>query len=202
MYGVFLPILIPIAGFGIFNLYAVERISLAYYARQPPLYDEKLNKRVLDLLRFAPIFMFAFGYWALGNRQMFFGEAPQIEYAADNIDPDHHLFYFLRDDRGAYYYVNYQDFMGGAACLFFCITVLHKLFDKCLRKCKIIRKLSLSEHVANQLAESLFEEHDVDKNGAISKAEAKKFFQEEFVTKGNKFLIFSQEKFDEYFEKE
>ena len=94
MYGIFLPILIPITCFGIFNLYVVERYSLAYYARQPPHYDEKLNKRVLELLRFAPIFMLSFGYWALGNRQMFFGEVPPIEFASDNIDPGHHLFDF------------------------------------------------------------------------------------------------------------
>ena len=43
MYGMFIPILFPITLFGIFNMYVVERLCLAYYFRQPPLYDAKLN---------------------------------------------------------------------------------------------------------------------------------------------------------------
>ena len=49
-YGLFIPIMFPIAGIGIFNMYVVERMTLAYYYRQPPMFDEKLNARAIDLL--------------------------------------------------------------------------------------------------------------------------------------------------------
>jgi hypothetical protein len=42
-YGMFLPILFPIALIGIINMYIVERITLAWFYRQPPSFDGKLN---------------------------------------------------------------------------------------------------------------------------------------------------------------
>lgn len=77
-YGLFMPIMFPIALIGIFNMYCVERMSLAYYYRQPPMFDEKLNQRAIDLLQGAPILMFMVSYWALGNRQIFFNTPPII----------------------------------------------------------------------------------------------------------------------------
>ena len=68
MYGMFVPILIPVAMFGIFNMYVVERLALAYWYQKPPMYDEKLNNEVLKVLRYAPLLMFLLGYWAVGNR--------------------------------------------------------------------------------------------------------------------------------------
>jgi len=43
MYALFMPIIVPIALLGIFNMYCVERLALAYYYRKPPMFDEKLN---------------------------------------------------------------------------------------------------------------------------------------------------------------
>jgi len=68
MYGMFVPLLFPIALFGIFNMYVVERLCLAYYYRKPPMYDHELNTQVLGFLRYAPLLMFLLGYWAVGNR--------------------------------------------------------------------------------------------------------------------------------------
>jgi len=42
MYGLFIPVLFPIAAFGIFNMYMVEKFALLYYYRKPPMYDDKL----------------------------------------------------------------------------------------------------------------------------------------------------------------
>ena len=39
MYGMNLPLLFPIALFGIFNMLVVEKLCLAYYYKQPPMYD-------------------------------------------------------------------------------------------------------------------------------------------------------------------
>lgn len=66
-YGLFIPVLFPIAAFGIFNMYMVEKFALLYYYRKPPMYDDKLQKDAIKLMRNAPVGMFLLGYWALGN---------------------------------------------------------------------------------------------------------------------------------------
>jgi hypothetical protein len=40
LYGMFIPILFPIALLGLINLYVVERLCMAYYYRKPPMYDQ------------------------------------------------------------------------------------------------------------------------------------------------------------------
>ena len=47
-YGLALPILFPIAFLSMLNIYIVERIQLAYFFKQPPLYDDRLSKRALS----------------------------------------------------------------------------------------------------------------------------------------------------------
>lgn len=91
MYGMALPVLIPIAMVGIFNLYLVERLCLAYYYRQPPMFDQKLNDAVLGILRFAPILMFVFGYWQIGNRQIFYNDPSELSSISSKSDPHHQL---------------------------------------------------------------------------------------------------------------
>ena len=70
MYGVGIPILYPIAFCYFFVLYIVEKGMLYYYYREPPQYDEILNEEALRILKKAPLFMLAFGYWMLSNRQL------------------------------------------------------------------------------------------------------------------------------------
>ena len=67
MYGLALPLLFPIALISFFVVYMVERLTLTYYFRKPPMYDEKMNAAAISLLKWAPVFMMAFGYWAMGN---------------------------------------------------------------------------------------------------------------------------------------
>ena len=74
-HGAALPILFPVTWFGILNNYFTERILLAYYYRTPPMFDNKLDRAALRLLRFAPIFGLLMSYWYLGNRQIFFNES-------------------------------------------------------------------------------------------------------------------------------
>jgi len=96
MYGMALPILFPIAAFGIFNMYVNERLLLAYYYKQPPVYDDKLHKAALNIICGAPIFMFAFGFWVLGNRQIFFNHIEIKHHDNEIEDPGHGLFDFLK----------------------------------------------------------------------------------------------------------
>lgn len=71
MYGVALPVLFPMAAFTFWNYYVVERYLITYWYQRPPIYDDKINKTALELMGVAPIFMLFFGYWSMGNMQIF-----------------------------------------------------------------------------------------------------------------------------------
>jgi hypothetical protein len=68
MYGMGLPVLFPIAAFSFLTLYVMEKLLLHYVYREPPMYDEKLNKNALSILTYAPVLFLAFGYWMLSNK--------------------------------------------------------------------------------------------------------------------------------------
>ena len=68
MYGMILPILFPIALFGLFNAYVTQRICFAYYYKRPPMYDGAIHKQAIAILKWAPVPMFLFGYWAFGQQ--------------------------------------------------------------------------------------------------------------------------------------
>lgn len=71
MYGVCMPIMFPIGALTYMNYYIADRFLVAYYFRRPPVYDEKLQRMSLTMMKYAPILMFFFGYWCLGNMQIF-----------------------------------------------------------------------------------------------------------------------------------
>ena len=66
-HGLALPLLFPITYLGILNVYICEKIMFAYFYRQPPLFDNCLNNRALEILQYAPVMMLLAGYWQLGN---------------------------------------------------------------------------------------------------------------------------------------
>jgi hypothetical protein len=72
MYGLILPVLFPLALFGLINLLIVEKISFAYFYQKPPIYDNVMINGAITTLGKAPLLMLIFGYWQLGNRQIFF----------------------------------------------------------------------------------------------------------------------------------
>ena len=67
-YGLFVPFLFITSTIGVINMYIVERMCMYYFYQSPPSYDDKLSRKALTLLNKAPLVMFAFGYWAIGNR--------------------------------------------------------------------------------------------------------------------------------------
>ena len=90
LHGVAFPILFPISLVGILNNFMLERILLAYYYKQPPLFDNRLNDRALGALFYAPFLLLANAYWVLGNRQMFFNEHHPKHHTYGEIqDPNH-----------------------------------------------------------------------------------------------------------------
>mmetsp|Transcript_21710 Transcript_21710/g.16011 ORF Transcript_21710/g.16011 Transcript_21710/m.16011 type:complete len:569 (+) Transcript_21710:1-1707(+) len=70
MYGLGIPAMWPIAVVQYFVLYIVEKLMIYYSYRQPPMYDNKLNDRVLGILSYAPLFLLTFGYWMVSNKQL------------------------------------------------------------------------------------------------------------------------------------
>jgi hypothetical protein len=66
-YGMQIPLLFPIALFGIFNMYMNERLLLAYYYKKPPMYDLALHLEALTRIRFAPILCFLLAFWNMNN---------------------------------------------------------------------------------------------------------------------------------------
>ena len=91
-YGMALPILFPITMLTLINMYITEKILYAYFYRKPPMYGNKMSDGAIYILTKAPLFLLTFGYWQLGNRQIFFNESMPINLASDDYDPHHELF--------------------------------------------------------------------------------------------------------------
>lgn len=125
MYGMFIPILIPVALFGIFNMYFVERLCLAYYFKQPPAYDAALNEKALSVLSVAPLMGFFFGYWALGNAQIFQNVIPSRGHAQEFADPKHDFMDLGTPGAAPMIFVMIVLVLGGKVVLF-CYSVIHK----------------------------------------------------------------------------
>lgn len=80
MYGLALPLMFPIGALTFINIYVVEKLCVAYWYQKPPMYGPGLNASALELMRWAPVVYFAFGYWIMGNKQIFNNTAPPILY--------------------------------------------------------------------------------------------------------------------------
>jgi hypothetical protein len=70
MFGFGIPILFPVAAVAFFILYVVEKTSLYYSYKLPPMYDERLSQSVLNYLFAAPLFYLIFGYWMASSQQL------------------------------------------------------------------------------------------------------------------------------------
>jgi len=92
LYGLFVPAMFIIAFVAMFNFYIVETLALAKWYRKPPMLDGILDLRANHLMRYAPIFFFLLGYWAMGNTQMFMNEPPILHFINQSPDPRHELF--------------------------------------------------------------------------------------------------------------
>ncbi len=89
MYGFALPILYPIAALTFINIYVVEKLCVAWWYQRPPVYDGKLNTAALGLMRWAPLPFFLFGYWVMGNKQIFNNTVVPLKYKGEAVPADH-----------------------------------------------------------------------------------------------------------------
>lgn len=78
-----------IAAVTFFNMYITEKILIVYYHQKPPMYDDKLNNTSIKILNWAPVFMMFFGYWCLGNRQVFNTKVIPAIYSRDPVITSH-----------------------------------------------------------------------------------------------------------------
>jgi hypothetical protein len=81
IYGLGLPLLFPIAACGLLGLYLIEKTMIYYSYRQPPTYDDKLNKAVLAKMTYAPLLLLSFGYWMLSNKQLCNNDILEFTYS-------------------------------------------------------------------------------------------------------------------------
>lgn len=100
-HGLAIPVLFPICLLGIFNMYMVEKLLFARFYKQPPLFDNKLNERALDIVKMSPLVFLSTSYWLLGNRQMYFNEVSDVSFGNEIMDPDHSLFDFSKGVNGS-----------------------------------------------------------------------------------------------------
>lgn len=91
MYGIALPEMFPIAAFTFFNYYVVDRFLIAYYYQRPPIYDDKLNKVALETMKYAPLLMMFFGWWCMGNMQVFSSTVEPLVNSSVPINTKHDM---------------------------------------------------------------------------------------------------------------
>jgi hypothetical protein len=92
MYGMALPELFPIAAFTFFNYYIFDRLLIVYYYRMPPIYDDKLNQATLDTMKYAPLLLLFFGYWCMGNMQIFNDQLVPLVNTSIPLTTDHFVY--------------------------------------------------------------------------------------------------------------
>jgi len=136
MYGVAVPLLFPLAFLFFLVSFIVERLALAYSYRKPPMYDDVLNKSALSILKVAPVFMMLFGYWAMGNKQIFRNFVEGREYKTDPVITDHTGVEFKPDQ-------SLPLFIFGALGLVFIFAT--ELLASILRRVGILRKVAEDE---------------------------------------------------------
>jgi hypothetical protein len=68
MFGAGIPILYPIAFLSLITFYVIERLLVAYSYREPPLFDQSLNREAIKMLMLAPILYLSVGFWMYSNK--------------------------------------------------------------------------------------------------------------------------------------
>ena len=70
--------------------YIVDRLTLCYFYRLPPMYSEVLTLETLDILKYVPPITLTMLFWQFTNKQMFDNLVDPIENI-DEVKLSHHL---------------------------------------------------------------------------------------------------------------
>ena len=133
-YGLAIPILFLTTTITLINVYITETILFAYYYQKPPVYGQGMNDGALKILTHAPLFMICFGYWQLGNRQIFFNEAYLKDIGSEEYNPGHKLIDFSKG-------INHT-------ALFFVFLPMFVFFRPYL---KLLKKVALKMNIAKKI---------------------------------------------------
>jgi len=133
------------------NQYFSERVLFAYFYRKPPIFGIQMNIGALAILRLAPFFMFAFGYWQLGNRQIFFNMTYVKENNGDTQNPYHELFDYSQGLNHTAVFIVFFPF------IFFFRSFLRiiRQIAKCLNFLKEIKGITLDWKIEVSINEEL-----------------------------------------------
>jgi hypothetical protein len=71
LFGAALPVLYIICGLTLLAIWIEGRISVCYFYREPPAFDDKMTTACLNILKISALWGLAFSFWILGNRQIF-----------------------------------------------------------------------------------------------------------------------------------
>ena len=63
IYGTAMPILFIIAAFSFCVQYVLDVTMLYYSFKAPPTYDESINTKMIQILKYAPLVLLSFGFW-------------------------------------------------------------------------------------------------------------------------------------------
>lgn len=144
MYGLALPLMFPIGALTFINIYVVEKLCVAYWYQKPPMYGPGLNASALELMRWAPVVYFAFGYWIMGNKQIFNNTAPAILYTTQPIPTDHNGWPWNENGPSTPMF-----FMLIGFCVLLCCA---SCFRICLKKCDLVQdtdEIEVDENLGN-----------------------------------------------------
>ena len=91
-FGFGIPILFPVASLAIGVLYRVEKFSMYYIYKQPPMYDKEMTQNIVQSMRLAPVFYLMCGYWMITNQQLISNDHLHPMYSKeDTPETDHNL---------------------------------------------------------------------------------------------------------------
>ena len=82
IYGTSMPILFLVAFFSFIIQYFLDISMLFYSFSAPPTYDDHLNQKMIQILKFAPIFLLSFGFWQITNQALL----PYKDFPLENIE--------------------------------------------------------------------------------------------------------------------
>ena len=96
-YGVSMPVLFPLCFIFLLVNYIMERLMVIYFYRKPPMLDDELNNRALQMMKWAALLFALNGYWVFSNRQIFSNDiTPKTRASA--IEITNHTVFKLHDD--------------------------------------------------------------------------------------------------------
>lgn len=78
----------------VFILYVVDRSTLCYFYKLPPMYTDRLTLFFLRFISKIPIVALCILFWQSNNQQMFDNKIDQIRYE-DQVQLSHHKVFDL-----------------------------------------------------------------------------------------------------------